>query len=85
MSVTKESHSGNKYLRKIGKNTDGLSDVYDVLEAFNVTCPARQHAIKKLLCSGLRGKGDSIQDLKESADAIKRAIELEVDRCSEQG
>jgi hypothetical protein len=52
-------------------------DVYDVLKAFDVTCPARQHAIKKLLCSGLRDKGSSLQDLKECKDAVTRAIQLE--------
>ena len=32
-----------------------LLDVYDVLKAYGVTCPATQHAIKKLL---RRGRGD---------------------------
>ena len=82
---TEESHSGNKYLRKIGSNKDNLSDVYDVLEAFKVTCPARQHAIKKLLCSGLRGKGSVVQDLEESLDAIRRAVELEEGRSANHG
>jgi len=67
----------NKYLRKIHTNETGEVDVYDVLIAFDVTCPARQHAIKKLLCAGLRGKGDCLQDLKESAQAVQRAIEIE--------
>lgn len=49
-------------------------DVYDVLLAFNVTCPARQHAIKKLLCAGIRGKGNEVQDLEESIVAINRSI-----------
>jgi len=70
-----EPHSGSKYLRTI-QSKDGKSDVYDILVAFNVTCPARQHAIKKLLLAGLRGKGDQAQDLKEAGDAVKRAIEL---------
>lgn len=51
-------------------------DVYDVILAFNVTCPARQHAIKKLLCAGLRGKGDVIQDLEETKVALDRAIHI---------
>lgn len=55
-------------------------DVYSVLEAFNVTCPARAHAIKKLLCAGIRGKGDAIQDLEETKVAIQRAIQLEKNR-----
>jgi hypothetical protein len=56
---------------------DGKLDVYAVLDAFAVTCPARQHAIKKLLCSGLRGKGDVLQDLQEAGDAVARAIQMQ--------
>ena len=76
----------NKYIRtirEVGNNNTVISvhsDVYEVLEAFNVTCPARQHAAKKVLCSGLRGKGDAIQDLIEARDALNRAIELETRR-----
>lgn len=72
--------SGSKYLRDIILTPDGKVDVYAVLIAFLVTCPARAHAIKKLLCSGIRGKGDVIQDLTEARDAITRAIELETKR-----
>lgn len=73
--------SGSKYLRSIN-TIGGNVDVYAVLEAFAVTCPARQHAIKKLLCAGLRGKGDSVQDLKEAADAVDRAVQMEEARVS---
>lgn len=52
-------------------------DVYDVLQAFAVTNPATQHAIKKLLCAGLRGNKDKMQDLTEALKSIERAIELE--------
>ena len=69
-------HSGNKYLRNI-HDVDGKVDVYAVLEAFAVACPARQHAVKKLLCAGLRGKGDALQDLSEARDAVLRAIDME--------
>ena len=69
--------SGSKYLRDMTCLVDGKADVYAVLIAFEVVCPARQHAIKKLLCSGIRGKGDTIQDLKEARDAIDRAIQIE--------
>lgn len=51
-------------------------DVYDVLKGFNVTCPAVQHAIKKLLCAGQRGNKGERQDLREAASSIYRAIEL---------
>lgn len=69
--------SGSKYLRKIFSPIDNKIDVYSILVSFDVTCPARQHAIKKLLCSGIRNKGTSLQDLTEARDAIDRAIQLE--------
>ena len=63
----------NKYVR----NIHGVEvDVYDVLKAWNVTCPATTHAIKKLLMPGQRGSKDKLQDLKEAEQSIKRAIEL---------
>lgn len=77
--------SGDKYRRAIPTGKDGKSDVYDVLEAFGVTCQARGHAIKKLLCAGLRGKGDALQDLRETADAVARAEELEAGRSITRG
>jgi hypothetical protein len=70
--------SGNKYHRTI-VGIDGNScvvDVYAVIVAFDVKCPARQHALKKVLCAGIRGKGGERQDLTESIDAIKRAVDL---------
>jgi hypothetical protein len=77
----------NKYHRTIRnlKHVDGEAaeftvDVYSVINAFGVTCPATAHAIKKLLCAGLRGKGDAASDLRESIQAIRRAIdEIELD------
>ena len=78
------AHSGNKYHRSI-TSVEAIGerikvDVYSVLAALEVMCPARQHAIKKLLCAGLRGKGDVSQDLREARDAITRAMELEAHR-----
>ena len=73
--------SGNKYHRKL-LGIDGgkcMTDVYRVLTAFNVTQPAVQHAIKKLLCAGIRGKGGEVQDLSEAIDAIEARL-LEIDQ-----
>lgn len=72
-------HEGKKYLRKITDPTTGQTiqvDVYAVLVAFGVTCPATAHAVKKLLCARQRGKGDLIDDLKGAAAAVNRALEL---------
>ena len=67
----------NPYIRTIRSVNDAKSievDVYNVLEAFRVTSPPIQHAIKKLLCAGLRGSKPVVQDLRESIQAIERAI-----------
>jgi len=85
MTDTKKEHTGNKYHREIQSvHPDSLGsvvvDVYNVLEAYQVACPAIQHAVKKLLCAGLRGKGSACDDLVEARDAVTRAIELQTQR-----
>lgn len=77
---TEFNPSGSKYLRSMTSLVDGKADVYAVLEAFDVRCPARQHAIKKLLCCGLRGKATTEQDLLEARDAIDRAVQMQQGR-----
>lgn len=75
-------HEGRKYLRTIRPATGAEQsieiDVYCVLVAFAVTCPATAHAVKKLLCGGLRGKGDRLADLAGAKAAIERAMQLEM-------
>ena len=67
----------HRYIYGVDDSHVGLTiDVYCVLDCYRVTCPATGHAIKKLLCAGLRGKGDRLQDLIEARDAITRAIAL---------
>lgn len=76
----------NKYLKTIHGVEDDAAycgvdvDVYEVLEAFEIKCPAIQHAIKKLLFPGTRGDKDSIKDLEEARASIDRAIQLEIRR-----
>lgn len=77
-----EQHEGKKYLRTItpAGNTSQSAieiDVYSVLEAFQVTCPATAHCIKKLLAAGQRGKGTRKDDLVGAMAALNRAIDLE--------
>ena len=73
----------SKYTRTITQTINGEDrglrldvDVYDVLRAFAVTDPAVQHAVKKLLCSGIRGHKDRKQDLEEAVQSIERAIDV---------
>lgn len=80
--------SGSKYHREIrdikgrlchvkqsGEFVPAVIDVYCVLDAFDVRKPAMQHANKKTLCAGIRGKGNMLQDLKEARDALTRQID----------
>lgn len=51
-------------------------DVYRVLELFEVTDPAIQHAVKKLLVAGNRGHKDLEKDVKEAIVSLNRRIEM---------
>lgn len=65
---------GEKYRRDL----KGVRvDVYDVLNAFGVTCSASQHAIKKLLMAGGRGGKSRLKELQEAGVSVQRAVELE--------
>lgn len=75
--------AGSKYKRMLRQTLPGahagafaVVDVYDVLRAWDVTCPALQHAIKKLLQPGQRGSKSAAQDLREAIGSIERAIQL---------
>ena len=64
----------NKYQREIKPGV--FVDVYDVLQAFNVTNPALQHLVKKALAVGQRGHKDTAEDLQDIVDSALRAQEL---------
>ena len=68
----------NKYRKTLppSPHLEGTIDVYDVLTAYGVTCPAVAHAVKKLLMAGERGHKDRRTDLAEAIASIHRAIEL---------
>ena len=70
----KKIDTGSKYHKSV---PGSVIDVYDVLIAFNVTNPATQHAIKKLLMPGSRGHKNVLTDLEEAYNSIKRAIQIE--------
>ena len=76
LKIDGEMHDAtiNKYTR----DCKGVQvDVYDVLQAFDVTNPALQHLIKKALCVGIRGHKTKPQDLQDIIDSAIRAKELE--------
>lgn len=73
----------NKYDRKIiGKYGTGSCtvDVYRVLDAFKTDSAAIDHAIKKLLCAGMRGAKGKRQDYLEAIQSIEAALKLSEDK-----
>jgi hypothetical protein len=84
---TIDQHEGKKYLRKIRPAIVGgpsiMVDVYCVCDAFGVTDASIAHAIKKLLCPGVRGKGDKLADLTGAIAALNRAVEIEQQRIND--
>lgn len=79
-----DQHGGAKYLRVVhpadGKGEPINVDVYCVIEAFGITCPALAHALKKILACGQRGKGTKLDDIDGVFDAMWRARELQKQR-----
>ena len=73
MGTVKRLTRPNKYDMTIRGTT---FDVYDLLQAAGVTCPAMQHLIKKALFTGRRGHKDVGQDIKDVIASANRAMEL---------
>ena len=57
----------------------GYVDVYDVLAGFSKYCynPCIQHALKKMLCTGIRGHKNKEEDLYDVIKSLSRAIDVE--------
>lgn len=51
-------------------------DVYRILELYQVTDHCIGHALKKLLCAGIRGAKDSTKDIQEAIDSLLRWQEM---------
>jgi len=69
--------ANSKYNRSV-VGLDGVKtyiDVYRTLVAFDIKDPELQHALKKLLCLGIRGKGGYEQDLSEAILSLNKLIE----------
>jgi len=59
-------------------------DVYRVLDLYKVTSPPLQHAIKKLLCAGMRGAKDEARDIQEAIDSLVRWQTMRVEDESKE-
>jgi hypothetical protein len=71
----------SKYLRPCPYDT---IDIYRVLQIYEVTDPCIQHAVKKLLCTGIRGYKGKNEDIQDVIDSLKRWQEMrkEEGECS---
>ena len=63
----KENH--NHYFKPCPYDT---LDVYRVISIFGVSDPCIQHALKKMLCSGVRGYKDQSKDIQDVIDTLER-------------
>ena len=63
----KENH--NHYFKPCPYDT---LDVYRVISIFGVSDPCIQHALKKMLCSGVRGHKDQSKDIQDVIDTLER-------------
>lgn len=75
-NVLDKTDKGEKYMVTIRNRKTGESikvDVYDVLEAFEITCSAMAHAIKKLLMPGKRGSKGYDKDCDEAINSVEQS------------
>ena len=76
--VNVQFNDGDKYTRTIfgfcGKSVQ--VDVYRVLDAFNTEDAAVDHAVKKMLCAGLRGHKGKITDYENAIESMQKALTL---------
>lgn len=64
----------SKYHKDVSKYNK--IDVYDLIQIYEVTNPALQHALKKILMAGQRGHKDFQQDCQDIIDSVQRAKTL---------
>ena len=54
-------------------------DVYRVIDLWEITDPALQHALKKVLAAGKRGAKNQLQDVAEAIDSLVRFQDMQVE------
>lgn len=57
-------------------------DIYRILDLFGVTDHAIAHAIKKLMCAGLRGAKPEEQDIREAIASLNRKLQMLAEDCN---
>ena len=57
-------------------------DVYRVIDLWEITDPALQHALKKVLAAGKRGAKNQMQDVAEAIDSLVRFQDMQTENNS---
>ena len=57
-------------------------DVYRVIDLWEITDPALQHALKKVLAAGKRGAKNQMQDVTEAIDSLVRFQDMQTENNS---
>lgn len=70
-----KSHEKHKHYKKDVSHLDFI-DIYRVIDLYEVTNPALQHAVKKVLCAGDRGAKGWAKDIQEAIDSLQRALDM---------
>lgn len=53
-----------------------IIDFYRICKLYQVNDPCYQHALKKLLCVGIRGHKDTREDIQNIIDTMQRKLEM---------
>ena len=71
--INSELKDGDKYIRTMYGlcGTPVKVDVYRVLDAFPSDSAAIDHAVKKMLCAGLRGHKDKLTDIDNAIESLQ--------------
>ena len=56
-------------------------DVYRVIDLWEITDPAIQHALKKVLAAGKRGAKNQSQDVAEAIDSLVRFQDMQAENA----
>lgn len=73
-----ENYSHYRKVLDVSEIDELVVDPYFFFRLYNITDPAIQHAVKKLMAPGQRGAKDWIQDVAEARDSLDRAAQLEM-------
>ena len=80
--------NGDKYMVMITERSTCKTisvDAYDIIIAVGITCPAKAHALKKIMFSGERGAKSYEIDVREAINSLEISLDLYLNRLKHTG